>query len=112
MVDRDVVTDKRALGDTDASSFSEFAESVGANQLHIFYINNTAYLTYVEGHNVFSRPMVMRMISSMEVEEFTREDSLRGFGQLLRENKIEKVSGGRFTASEEIGFKPQDRATG
>ena len=112
LVERDVLTDQKALGDTDASSFSEFAESVGANQLHEVLEAAAAYLTYVEGHNVFSRPMVMRMISSMEVEEFTREDSLRGFGQLLRENKIEKVSGGRFTASDEIGFKPQDRATG
>ena len=110
--DREAPADQKALGDTDVGSFSEFAESVGANQLHEVLEAAAAYLTYVEGHNVFSRPMVMRMISSMEVEEFTREDSLRGFGQLLRENKIEKVSGGRFTASEEIGFKPEDRAAG
>lgn len=112
LVERDAQTDRKALGDTDASSFSEFAESVGANQLHEVLEAAAAYLTYVEGHNVFSRPMVMRMVSSMDVEEFTREDSLRGFGQLLRENKIEKVSGGRFTASDEIGFKPEGRATG
>lgn len=110
--DREAPADQKALGDTDVGSFSEFAESVGANQLHEVLEAAAAYLTYVEGHNVFSRPMVMRMISSMEVEEFTREDSLRGFGQLLRENKIEKVSGGRFTASDEIGFKPEDRAAG
>lgn len=110
--DREVKADQPTLASTDASSFSEFAENVGAHQLPEILEAAAAYLTFVEGHDVFSRPMVMRMVTSMDEQVFTREDSLRGFGQLLRENKIEKVSGGRFTASEEIRFKPEDRAAG
>lgn len=111
-VDREAFTDRVALGDTNASEFAEFAEQVGAVQLREILEAAVAYLTFVEGHDIFSRPMVMRMLSSMDEQDFSREDSLRGFGQLLRENKIEKVSGGRFTASDEIGFKPEGRAAG
>ncbi|SHI78978.1 hypothetical protein SAMN05444000_10368 [Shimia gijangensis] len=111
-VDRNKFVDQTALGSIEAGDFNEFAESVGAHQLHEILEAAAAYLTFVEGHDVFSRPMVMRMVLGLEEAEFTREDSLRGFGQLLRENKIEKVSGGRFTASEEIGFRPEDRAAG
>uniref|UniRef100_UPI0035699B9A hypothetical protein n=1 Tax=Shimia sp. TaxID=1954381 RepID=UPI0035699B9A len=99
-------------GDHDFASFSEFAESVGAVQLHDVLEAAASYLTFVEGREVFSRPMIVRMARDMEDAGFSREDSLRGFGQLLRENKITKVSGGRFTASEEIGFRPENRAAG
>ena len=44
--------------------------------------------------------------------DFTREDGLRAFGQLLRTGKIEKIKGGRFAASEAINFKPDHRAAG
>ena len=46
------------------------------------------------------------------IPEFNREDGLRSFGQLLREGKIEKAGGGRFTASGDIGFRPDERAAG
>lgn len=96
----------------DVSGFSEFAESVGARELHEVLEAAAAYLTFVEGREVFSRPMIVRLAQAMNDGEFTREDSLRGFGQLLRENKIEKVAGGRFAVSEDIGFRPEDRAFG
>lgn len=94
------------------ASFAEFAESVGAVQLHDVLEAAASYLTFVEGRDVFSRPMIVRMARDMDDSDFSREDSLRGFGQLLRENKITKVAGGRFTASEDIGFRPEDRAVG
>ncbi len=101
-----------APADGETTSFSEFAEEVGAVQLHDVLEAAASYLTFVEGRDVFSRPMIVRMARDMDESGFSREDSLRGFGQLLRENKITKISGGRFTASEEIGFRPEDRATG
>ena len=45
-------------------------------------------------------------------EEFSREDGLRSFGQLLRSGKIEKIRGGRFAVTSDIGFKPDQRAAG
>ncbi len=55
----------------------------------------------------------MNKVRQLESHEFNREDGLRSFGQLLREGKIEKTGGGRFTASGGIGYRPDDeRAAG
>ena len=110
---RRVSTMEAPSGDaTDSTSFAEFAENMGATRLPDLLEAAAAYLTYVEGRERFSRPMVMRMAHDIDEENFNREDTLRSFGQLLRENKIAKLKGGRFTASENIGFKPEERAVG
>ena len=54
----------------------------------------------------------MNKVRQVEMEEFSREDGLRSFGQLLRAGKIEKIKGGRFTVSEDIGYHPDHRAAG
>ena len=55
----------------------------------------------------------MSKVRALDPDEFTREDGLRSFGQLLRDGKIEKIQGGRFTVSDSIGFRPEDlRAAG
>jgi hypothetical protein len=54
----------------------------------------------------------MKKARQIETLEFSREDGLRSFGQLLRDGKIEKLQGGRFTVSDQIGFKPDQRAAG
>nr|WP_106606478.1 hypothetical protein [Shimia abyssi] len=92
--------------------FHDYAHSVGATRLPEVLEAAAAYLTFVEGHDRFSRPMLMRMARDANEEEFSREIGLRSFGQLLREQKIEKIAGGRFTASPNINFKPDDRAAG
>ncbi|SEO16219.1 hypothetical protein SAMN04490248_10266 [Salinihabitans flavidus] len=95
-----------------ASSFADYAESMGAEGLPDLLEAAAAYLSYVEGHDQFSRPMLMRLAREAHDADFNREDGLRSFGQLLRQNKIEKIAGGRFTVSEQIGYKPEDRAAG
>ncbi|SFM39825.1 hypothetical protein [Shimia aestuarii] len=92
--------------------FQAYATSVGATRLPEVLEAAAAYLTFVEGHDRFSRPMLMRMARDANEDEFSREIGLRSFGQLLREKKIEKIAGGRFTAKPSIGFKPDDRAVG
>jgi hypothetical protein len=90
--------------------FAEYAQSVGATSMPQVLEAAAAYVTFVKGHERFSRPMLMRMARDVDEAEFSREDGLRSFGQLLREQKIRKIAGGRFTADESINFKPQDRA--
>ncbi|PYG28053.1 hypothetical protein C8N36_11385 [Pelagimonas varians] len=92
-------------------NFAAYAESVGANELPELLEAAAAYMSYVEGLEQFSRPQLMTTVRQAEAKESSREDRLRSFGQLLREGKIEKTSGGRFTASERISFKPS-RAAG
>ncbi|MGR3393875.1 MULTISPECIES: hypothetical protein [Rhodobacterales] len=95
-----------------AAGFADYAESVGAVDLPELLEAAAAYLSFVEGREQFSRPQLMTKVRQVEMHESSREDRLRTFGQLLREGKIEKTRGGRFTASERISFKPDARAAG
>ncbi|MBW4710248.1 hypothetical protein KX928_20870 [Roseobacter sp. YSTF-M11] len=94
------------------TGFAAFAEEMGATKLPDLLEAAAAYLSFVEGQEQFSRPQLMTRVRQAECGEFSREDGLRSFGQLLRSGKIEKIKGGRFTASEAIGFKPDERAAG
>ena len=85
---------------------------VGAHDLPELLEAAAAYLSYVEGHAQFSRPQLMTKVRQVEGQDSSREDRLRSFGQLLRDGKIEKTGGGRFTVSERISFKPSTRAVG
>ncbi|SFE47451.1 midas domain-containing protein [Roseivivax sediminis] len=92
-------------------SFADYADSVGARALPDLLEAAAAYMSYVEERPQFSRPQLMTKLREVEPAESSREDRLRSFGQLLREGKIAKLEGGRFTASDRIGFKPE-RAAG
>lgn len=93
-------------------SFAEFAAEHGAVALPDLLEAAAAYMSFVEGREQFSRPQLMNKVRQLDSQEFNREDGLRSFGQLLREGKIEKTGGGRFTASGQINFRPGDRAVG
>lgn len=92
--------------------FADFASEMGATELPDLLEAAAAYLSFVEGRDQFSRPQLMNKVRQLESHEFNREDGLRSFGQLLREGKIEKTGGGRFTASGDIGYRPDERAAG
>jgi len=92
--------------------FADYAQSVGATSMAQILEAAAAYVTFVKGQERFSRPMLMRMARDANEAEFSREEGLRSFGQLLRDQKIRKIAGGRFTADESINFKPADRAAG
>ncbi|MBA83952.1 hypothetical protein ACSSNL_02845 [Thalassobius sp. S69A] len=99
--------------DGEASSFVEFAQQAGVKDLSELMEAAAAYMSYVEGRQKFSRPQLMNKARQVEEYRFSREDGLRSFGQLLRQGKIEKLKGGRFTVSDDlIGFKPDARAAG
>ncbi|WP_292265222.1 hypothetical protein [Marivita sp.] len=96
----------------DDTGFAEFAENQGAHTLPELLEAAAAYMSFVEGRDQFSRPQLMTKLLQAEGAASSREERLRSFGQLLREGKIEKKSGGRFAASDSIGFKPDARAAG
>ncbi len=97
---------------TDDTGFAAYAEERGAESLPQVLEAAAAYLSFVEGHDQFSRPQLMSRVRQANCGEFSREDGLRSFGQLLRNGKIQKIKGGRFTASEAISYKPDHRAAG
>ncbi|MEX3315969.1 hypothetical protein [Sulfitobacter sp. PS-8MA] len=96
----------------DAESFADFAADMGATKLPELLEAAASYMSFVEGRDQFSRPQLMGKVRSVGLNEFSREDGLRSFGQLLRAGKIEKIKGGRFTVSEDIGYRPDHRAVG
>lgn len=97
----------------DGESFADFAEEMGAHSLPDMLEAAAAYMSFVEGHEQFSRPQLMTKVRQAGGDEaFSREEGLRSFGQLLRTGKIEKIKGGRFTVSDDIGFRPDERAAG
>ncbi|MEM7596150.1 MAG: hypothetical protein AAF382_00545 [Pseudomonadota bacterium] len=93
----------------DADSFSEFAEDIGANNLSELLEAAAAYMADVEGRVQFSRPMLMGKLKQATAQDFSREDSLKSFGQLLRNGKLKKLKGGRFTVTDETDFRAAKR---
>ncbi len=96
----------------DVGGFAQYATENGATTLPEMLEAAAAYMSFVENRDQFSRPQLMNKVRQLQVESFNREDGLRTFGQLLRDGKIEKTGGGRFTASGQIGFQPDSRAAG
>lgn len=96
----------------ESGGFEKYAADMGATELRELLEAAASYLSFVEGREQFSRPQLMNKVRQVQHNEFNREDGLRSFGQLLREGKIEKTGGGRFTATHDIGFRPDARAAG
>jgi hypothetical protein len=100
-------------GNTDEESgFADFARKMGATSLPDLLEAAAAYLVHVEAREEFSRPQLMKKARQGSNDMLSREDGLRAFGQLLRQGKIQKIRAGRFTASEDISFKPAARRAG
>lgn len=93
-------------------TFAEYAADLGAHNLPALLEAAASYLSFVEGRDQFSRPQLMNKVRQVEKEDFSREDGLRSFGQLLRNGKIEKMKGGGFAVTNDIGYRPDTRAAG
>ncbi|SDD15787.1 hypothetical protein [Ruegeria marina] len=91
-------------------NFADFVAETGASGLHELLEAAAAYMSFVERRDHFSRPQLMNKVRQLDDQEFNREDGLRSFGQLLREGKLKKTANGQFTASGQIGFRPDKRA--
>lgn len=93
--------------DTPKVAFAAYAEHMHVEKLPELLEAAASFVTYVEHLEKFSRPQVMLRVREVMGDDFSREDGLRAFGQLLREGKIIKLDGGRFTVSDTIGFQPE-----
>ena len=82
-------------------SFAEFAESLGATTIAEQIEAAGAYCTLVLDRPNFTRPLLFQQIATLsEDAELNREESLRGFGKLLRDGRIQKSVRGQFALSE------------
>ena len=91
-----------AVFDTTArQSFADFAESLGATALPDLMEAAGAYCTLILDTPSFTRPQLFRQMDQLtNLAPLSREDSLRGFGKLLRDGRIQKSVRGQFTLSQ------------
>jgi len=93
--------------------FAEFAEKMGANNLPELLEAAAAYTSAIEGHTYFSRPQILQKVARIADEsDFSREESLRSFGMLLRQGKIQKIRRGQFVIASTSKFMTEARRTG
>jgi hypothetical protein len=93
---------------SEARSFAEFAESLGARELPELLEAAAAYTARIEGQPHFSRPQIIRKVAALaEDAGYNREAGLRSFGTLLRQGKIAKVRRGQFAITEASRFYPR-----
>ena len=92
------------------AGFAAYADRHGAQTLPELLEAAASYVCFVEGRAQFSRPQLISRVTEARGDDMSRDDSLRCFGQLLRDGKITKVKGGWFTASDTIGYTPDRRA--
>ncbi len=88
-----------------ANDFAGYAERMGANSLTDLLEAAAAYMADVEGTPQFSRPMLMQKLREAHDDDFSREEGLRSFGQLLRQGKLQKLKGGRFAVTDVTDFR-------
>ncbi|NDR58616.1 hypothetical protein [Aliiruegeria sabulilitoris] len=107
-----VSSDSEAAGIfAQSTTFEEFSEQMGARGLEEMLECAAAYTSYVQGRTHFSHPEIMDVVRQAEgQEDLRREDSLRSFGQLLRQGKIQKLDRGQFTLSQASRYNPEQRS--
>lgn len=99
-------TEVQKTAQAGAEDFETFAATVGAIDLSDILEAAAVYSTKIMGQETFSRPRLLHLAAEA-VEEMSREDGLRGFGQLLRDGTIRKVSRGTFTLAAESRYGEQ-----
>ncbi|MDZ4095570.1 MAG: hypothetical protein U1D35_11785 [Paracoccaceae bacterium] len=108
--DEDEVSDDVGNLFTDTKGFADFADRLGAHALPDLLEAAAAYTACVEGRPHFSRPQLISQIIAVSPEgTFNRENSLRGFGTLLRTGKIAKIKRGQFVLTEASHYLSEAR---
>ncbi|EBA03918.1 lipoprotein, putative [Rhodobacterales bacterium HTCC2150] len=101
--------------DYDASEvgFAEFVAENGASSLTELLEAAAVYETHVEGREHFSRPMILRRVGRFkENDDVKREDILRAYGELLRDEVIQKIERGRFIVTPDSKYITNPMAKG
>ena len=94
---------------SEQEGFAQFARTVGAKDLSELLEAAAAYTVFSEGQSSFTRPEIMKRVARVDPTiRLSREESLRSFGQLLREGTFKKLERGQFTIDNGSRFKPND----
>ncbi len=103
----DAADDMSGAGD----EFKRFVDDSGAEGMQELLEASAAFGSQVEGKANCTRPQILRrVIKIMPEGTYSREDGLRAFGVLLRENRIQRVERGRFTIGASSRFNPPKKS--
>ncbi|MEO1536918.1 MAG: hypothetical protein AAFR73_04235 [Pseudomonadota bacterium] len=98
---------------SDGTAAAAFAAQVGAKELPELMEAAAAFAIFSEGLPSFTRPEIMQMVTRMDPSlQLSREESLRSFGQLLRDGTFRKLERGQFTIDQATKYHPEQRASG
>ncbi|MEM8849335.1 MAG: hypothetical protein AAGE03_04790 [Pseudomonadota bacterium] len=107
-----VASDQTEAKAAPIEDFEQFAADLGAVDLPDILEAAAVYSSKVMGKEHFSRPRLLHLAAEA-VDDMSREDGLRGFGQLLRDGTIRKVSRGEFALSADSRYAASaDRQAG
>ncbi|MGP9792043.1 hypothetical protein [Roseinatronobacter sp. NSM] len=82
------------------AAFRKFADDVDAWLLDEQIEAAAAYITHMQGQPEFSRAdLIKYVLAYNDGKTVTREDMLRGFGTILREERLERLESGMFKLS-------------
>lgn len=91
-------------------NFAGFAQDMGAKELPELLEAAAAFTVFKEGQSSFTRPEIMKRVAAVDPTiRMSREESLRSFGQLLRQGKFRKLERGQFTIDKETRYNPEHR---
>jgi hypothetical protein len=84
-----------------SETFDDFVDKLGATTLPELLEASAVYCAQVLGRPLFSRTMVMHQVQSLiDAPDHNLEDSLRGFGTLLRQGRLAKIKRGHFAVTD------------
>ena len=101
--------------DATEMAFADFVAANEATTLAELLEAAAVFEAYVEGREHFSRPMILRRVAGYkenENENVPREDILRAYGELLRDEVLQKIERGRFVVSADSKYIPKRIAKG
>ncbi len=95
-----------------AADIRKFAQDFGAKELHELMEAAAAFAVFSVGQSSFTRPEIMQLITRMDPSlSLSREESLRSFGQLLRDGTFKKLERGQFTIDQDTKYNPGQQAS-
>ncbi len=90
---------------------ADFAKEFGAKELPELMEAAAAFTIFSEGQQSFTRPEIMQLVTRMDPSlQLSREESLRSFGQLLRDGTFKKLERGQFTIDSGTKYNPEQHA--
>lgn len=105
--------DTNIFADNETEAFTAYIARHQVKELPEMLEAAAAHYSFVENVQQFTRPMLMRKVSTIAPDNaVSREDGLRAFGTLLREGKIVKDEDGKFVIASNSRFMREARIAG